>query len=52
MSERPQDLRTSEVLHLAASELAALAGPARTTQALIVELRLRARWIEGARADT
>lgn len=51
MIARPQALRTSQVLHLAASELAALAGPSSAVEALIVELRLRARWIEGARAD-
>lgn len=51
MTEYLQGLRTSEVLLLAASELAALAAPSKAIQALIAELHLRARWIEGARSD-
>ena len=49
-------MRTSELLHAAASELAARthrAAPAEAErlQELATELRVRARWIEGARAD-
>ncbi len=50
-------LRTSELLHLAASELATRthrSAPQEVDrlQELATELRVRARWIEGARRDT
>jgi hypothetical protein len=44
----PTKLRTSELLRTAASRLDA---GSRDDQQVAFELRVRARWIEGARAD-